>query len=105
MNHDIHTHLEKLKTELDKLEPAVKHLQLVDGNATALVNTLTNIHKEFQEHLSKIEKSITEANSEHHWRIENEIKGSIVGIIEVTGTFRNSFSSFEQTIEALILNY
>jgi len=37
MNQDIHSHLEKLKTELNKLEPAVKHLQDADKNTTSLI--------------------------------------------------------------------
>ena len=43
MSQDIHTHLEKLKAELEKLEPAVKHLQKADENATVLIASLTNI--------------------------------------------------------------
>ena len=39
MNQDIHSHLEKLKTELNKLEPAVKHLQ--DFNTVYKQNHLT----------------------------------------------------------------
>ncbi len=55
MSQDIHTHLEKLKTELNKLEPAVKHLQDADRNTatlislvdklTLLVNSVLQIHE------------------------------------------------------------
>lgn len=38
MNQDIHTHLEKLKTELNKLEPAVTHLQKADETVKSLQN-------------------------------------------------------------------
>ena len=58
MNQEIHTHLEKLKSELSKLEPAVKHLQKADENATALVSSLNNIHREFANHLEKMKNRI-----------------------------------------------
>ena len=45
MNQDIHSHLEKLKVELNKLEPAVRHLQKADENATALFSAVSTIQK------------------------------------------------------------
>ncbi|TRZ66615.1 hypothetical protein D4R20_00285 [bacterium] len=105
MNQDIHTHLEKLKTELNKLEPAVKHLQKADENATALVNTLTNIHKEFTKHLQNIEKSLSDANEKHQKQLTTEIQESIKKISNATEQLLKSNSSFEKQIKVLLSEY
>ena len=105
MNNDIHTHLEKLKTELNKLEPAVKHLQKADENATALVNTLTNIHKEFTKHLQNIEKSLSDANEKHQKQLTTEIQESIKKISDATEQLLKSNSSFEKQIKILLSEY
>ncbi|MBC8488719.1 MAG: hypothetical protein H8D45_22060 [Bacteroidetes bacterium] len=105
MNQDIHSHLEKLKTELDKLEPAVKHLQKADENATALVNTFTNIHKEFTKHLQNIEKSLSDANEKHQKQITKEIQESTKKINDATEQLSKSNSAFEKQIKALLSGY
>lgn len=105
MNQDIHTHLEKLKTELDKLEPAIKHLQKADENATALVNTLANFQKEFTKHLQNIEKSLAEANEKHQRQLTTEIQESLKKLSEATVQFVNSNSSFEKQIRVLLSEY
>ena len=105
MNNDIHTHLEKLKTELNKLEPAVKHLQKADENATLLVNTLTNIHKEFTKHLQNFEKSLSDANEKHQKQLTTEIQESIKKISDATEQYLKSNSSFEKQIRVLLSEY
>jgi len=105
MNQDIHTHLEKLKTELTKLEPAVKHLQKADENATALVASLTNIHKDFAKHLLNIEKSLAEANEKHQKLLTKEIQDSTKKINEATELHSKSNSSFDKQIKGFLSAY
>lgn len=105
MSQDIHTHLEKLKTELNKLEPAVKHLQKADENATALITSLSNIHKEFSKHLQNIEKSLSDANEKHQKQLTKEIQESIKKIYEATELLSKSNSVFEKQIKNLLSEY
>lgn len=105
MSQDIHTHLEKLKTELSKLEPAVKHLQQADGNATALIASLTNIHKEFSKHLVSIEKTISDANEKHQKHLTKEIQESTNKINVATELLSKSNSTFEKQIKSLLSEY
>lgn len=105
MSQDIHTHLEKLKTELNKLEPAVKHLQKADENATALISSLTNIHKEFSKHLQSIEKSLSDANEKHQNQLTKEIQESTKKINDATELLSKSNSTFEKQIKNLLSEY
>jgi uncharacterized phage infection (PIP) family protein YhgE len=105
MNQDIHSHLEKLKTELNKLEPAVKHLQKADENATALIATLTNIHKEFTKHLQNIEKSLTDANDKHQKQLTKEIQDSTKRISDAAEQLSKSNSAFEKQIKTFLSGY
>ncbi|MEI8224679.1 MAG: hypothetical protein WCG82_02005 [Bacteroidota bacterium] len=105
MNQDIHSHLEKLKTELDKLEPAVKHLQKADENATALMTTLSNIHKEFSKHLQNIEKALSDANEKHQKQVNKEIQESTKKINDATEQLSKSNSAFEKQIKAVLSGY
>jgi chromosome segregation ATPase len=105
MNQDIHTHLEKLKVELNKLEPAVKHLQKADENATALITSLTNIHKEFSKHLQSIEKSLSDANEKHQKQLTKEIQDSTKKITDATEQLSKSNSAFEKQIKAVLSGY
>jgi len=105
MSQDIHTHLEKLKTELSKLEPAVKHLQQADGNATALITSLTNIHKEFAKHLESIEKSLADANDKHHKQLTKEIQDSTRKITDAAEQLSKSNSAFEKQIKTFLSGY
>jgi len=105
MSQDIHTHLEKLKTELNKLEPAVKHLQKADENATALISSLSNIHKEFSKHLQSIEKSLSDANEKHQKQLTKEIQESTKKINDSTELLSKSNSAFEKQIKNLLSEY
>ena len=105
MSQDIHTHLEKLKTELNKLEPAVKHLQKADENATALISSLSNIHKEFSKHLQSIEKSLSDANEKHQKQLTKEIQESTKKINDATELLSKSNSAFEKQIKNLLSEY
>ena len=105
MSQDIHTHLEKLKTELNKLEPAVKHLQKADENATALISSLSNIHKEFSKHLQSIEKSLSDANEKHQKQLTKEIQESTKKINDATELLSKSNSTFEKQIKNLLSEY
>lgn len=105
MSQDIHTHLEKLKTELNKLEPAVKHLQKADENATALIASLSNIHKEFSKHLQSIEKSLSDANEKHQKKLTKEIQESTKIISDATELLSKSNSAFEKQIKNLLSEY
>ena len=105
MSQDIHTHLEKLKTELSKLEPAVKHLQKADENATTLIASLSNIHKEFSKHLQSIEKSLSDANEKHHKQLTKEIQESTKKINDATELLAKSNSAFEKQINNLLSEY
>ena len=105
MSQDIHTHLEKLKTELNKLEPAVKHLQKADENATALISSLSNIHKEFSKHLQSIEKSLSDTNAKHQKQLTKEIQESTKKINDATELLSKSNSTFEKQIKNLLSEY
>ena len=61
MNQNIQTHLEKLKTELSKLEPAVKHLQYADKNTTILISVSKKLTLLLKSVL-KLHKDLIESN-------------------------------------------
>lgn len=105
MNKDIHTHLEKLKAELDKLEPAVKHLQKADENATALMTALTNVHEEYRKHLQNIEKSLLDSNVKHQGQITEEIQDSTRKINVAAEELSKSNTALERKIEELLSEY
>jgi predicted nucleic acid-binding Zn-ribbon protein len=105
MSQDIHTHLEKLKAELEKLEPAVKHLQKADENATVLIASLTNIHKEFTKHLQNIEKSLADANEKHQKQLTKEIQEATKKVNDASEQLTKSNASFELQIKTLISKY
>lgn len=105
MSQDIHTHLEKLKTELSKLEPAVKHLQTVDENTTNLIESLWNAQEEFSKHLRNIEKSLAEANERHQKQVTKEIHESIRKINDATDLLVKSNSAIEKQIKNLLSEY
>jgi hypothetical protein len=105
MNQNIHTHLEKLKTELDKLEPAVRHLQQADKNATELVEAFGNIHEELKKHLQNIEKAISETNQNHLKQIKIEFDNSIKKLNEVYIRVKDSNDAFVSSILELLSDY
>ena len=77
MNQDIHSHLEKLKVELNKLEPNVRHLQKADENATAnLFSAVSTIQKSIQNTYKAIEKLLVDSNKDHHKQISKDIQDS-----------------------------
>ncbi len=105
MSQDIHTHLQKLKTELTKLEPAVKHLQKADENATTLISAVNNIHKEYSKHLQAIEKLIVDSNKEHHKQISKDIQDSTTKLNDLGEKITNSFKSAEKEVKDLLDEY
>ena len=105
MSQDIHTHLEKLKTELNKLEPAVKHLQQADENATALISAVNTIHKEYSKHLQAIEKLLVDSNKDHHKQISNDIQDSTIKLNDLGEKITKSFKSVEKEIKDLLDEY
>lgn len=105
MSQDIHTHLEKLKTELTKLEPAVKHLQKADENATTLINAFNTIHKEYSNHLQAIEKLLADSNKEHHKQISKDIQDSVTKLNDLGEKITKSFSSAEKEVKDLLDEY
>lgn len=105
MNQDIHSHLEKLKTELNKLEPAVMHLQKADENATALIASLANIHKEYTKHLQNIEKSLSDANDKYQKQLTKEIQDSTKKVTDAAEQLSKSNTTFEKQIKTFLMDY
>ena len=105
MSQDIHLHLEKLKTELSKLEPAVKHLQQADVNATELISTISNINKEYSKHLQEFEKLLVDSNYEHHKKISQDIQSSMGKLNDLGERITKSFSSVEKEVKDLLDEY
>jgi len=105
MNQDIHSHLEKLKVELNKLEPAVKHLQTADENATALINAVSTIHKEYSKHLQAIEKLLVDSNKDHHKQISKDIQDSTSKLNDLGEKITKSFKSVEKEVKDLLDEY
>ena len=105
MNQDIHSHLEKLKTELNKLEPAVMHLQKADENATALIASLANIHKEYTKHLQNIEKSLSDANDKYQKQLTREIQDSTKKVTDAAEQLSKSNTTFEKQIKTILMGY
>ena len=105
MNQDIHSHLEKLKTELNKLEPAVMHLQKADENATALIASLANIHKEYTKHLQNIEKSLSDANDKYQKQLTKEIQDSTKQVTDAAKQLSKSNTTFEKQIKTFLMDY
>lgn len=105
MNQDIHSHLEKLKVELNKLEPAVKHLQLADKNTTTLVNAVNEIYREYSKHLQSIEKLLDDSNREHHKQIAQEIQYSTHKLNDIGDKISKSFKGVNQEIKDLLDEY
>jgi len=105
MNQDIHSHLEKLKVELNKLEPAVKHLQKADENATALISAVSSIHKEYSKHLQAIEKLLFDSNKDHHKQISKDIQDSTTKLNDLGEKITKSFKSVEKEVKDLLDEY
>lgn len=105
MSQDIHTHLEKLKTELNKLEPAVKHLQQADENATALISAVNTIHKEYSKNLQAIEKLLVDSNKDHHKQISKDIQDSTIKLNDLGEKITKSFKSVEKEVKDLLDEY
>lgn len=105
MSQDIHTHLEKLKNELNKLEPAVKHLQQADENATALINAVSTIHKQYSKHLQSFEKLLIDSNIDHHKRISKDIQDSTNKLNDLGEKITKSFKSVEKEVKDLLDEY
>ena len=105
MSQDIHTHLEKLKTELNKLEPAVKHLQKADENATVLIASLSSIHKEFSKHLQNIEKSLADANEKHQKQLTKEVQEAVNKLNDLGAKITKSFKDVEKDVKDLLDEY
>lgn len=105
MSQDIHTHLEKLKTELNKLEPAVKHLQQADENATTLISAVSNIHKEYSKHLLEIEKLLVDSNKDHHKQISKDVQDSTNKLNILGENITKSFKNVEKDIKDLLDEY
>jgi len=105
MNQDIHTHLEKLKTELSKLEPAIMHLQKADENATALISTLYNIQEEYSKHLQNIEQALIRANEDYQKHLIKVIEASTLKITGASELLLQSNLSFENQIREFLSGY
>lgn len=105
MNPDIHTHLEKLKTELSKLEPAVKHLQKADENATALITALNSLQEEYSKHIQNIEKELYDANKDYQELLIEEVSVSTKKITGAAELLSKSNLSFENQIKDFLSGY
>lgn len=105
MNQDIHSHLEKLKVELNKLEPAVRHLQKADENATALFSAVSTIQKEYSKHLQAIEKLLVDSNKDHHKQISKDIQDSTTKLNDLGEKITKSFKSVEKEVKDLLDEY
>lgn len=105
MNQDIHTHLEKLKGELDKLSPAIQHLQKADENTTAVVNAAKGLHKEYSVHLQRIEEALQSSNKDHQKQITKVISDSVKKMEDATHSFSESQGLFDKTIKTLVDKY
>lgn len=99
MNQDIHTHLEKLKGELEKLSPAIQHLQKADENTSAVVAAAKNLHKEYAAHLQKIEDLLVATNKDHQKGLSKTIGESVKKMEEATNSFGQIQGEFENTVK------
>jgi hypothetical protein len=77
------------------LEPAVKHLQKADENATALFSAVSTIHKEYSKHLQAIEKLLVDSNKDHHKQISKDIQDSTFKLNDLGEKITRSFKSVE----------
>lgn len=102
MNQDIHTHLEKLKGELDKLSPAIQHLQKADENTNAVVTAAKGLHKEYAAHLQKIEELMVATNKDHQKQISKAINESVAKLDGATNTFSETHGEFEKAVKLFI---
>ncbi len=105
MNQDIHSHLEKLKVELNKLEPAIKHLQTADENVTALINAVSTIHNEYSKHLQAIEKLLVDSNNDHHKQISKDIQDSTNRWKDLDENITKSFKEVEKEVKDFLEEY
>ena len=105
MNKDIHTYLEKLKNELDKLSPAIVHLQQADQDTIALVSAAKRINREYADHLKRIEESLSELNKQHHKSIENEIGQSVAKLNQSSDSIEGSYGNFKKLTTSLTTEY
>jgi ABC-type transporter Mla subunit MlaD len=105
MNQDIHTHLEKLKGELEKLSPAIQHLQKADENTSAVVTAAKNLHKEYAAHLQKIEELMVATNRDHQKEISKTIGESVKKMDDATNSFGKIQGEFETTVKLFIDKY
>ena len=105
MNQDIHTHLEKLKGELEKLSPAIQHLQKADENTSAVVTAAKNLHKEYANHLQKIEELLVATNKDHQKQISKTINESVSKLDAATNDFGETHGEFEKTVKLFIDKY
>lgn len=105
MNQDIHTHLEKLKGELDKLSPAIQHLQKADENTSAVVAAAKNLHKEYGAHLQKIEELLVVTNKDHQKEVSKTIGESVKKMDEATSSFGEIQAEFDKTVKLFIDKY
>jgi NAD-dependent DNA ligase len=96
MKEEIKKNLDSLKKELDKLAPAIEHLQIADKNATALVNSFKSIHSVYELHLLSIEELLVASNKEHLNQIAKELNASSSKLNSLGDTVSNSFKGLEK---------
>jgi len=105
MKEEIKKNLDSLKKELDKLAPAIEHLQIADKNATALVSSIKSIHSVYELHLLSIEKLLVSSNKEHLNQIAKELNASISKLNNLGDTVSNSFKELEKDVTNFLDNH
>ncbi len=105
MKEEIKKNLDSLKKELDKLAPAIEHLQIADKNATALVNSFKSIHSIYELHLLSIEELLVASNKEHLNQIAKELNASSSKLNSLGDTVSNSFKGLEKDVTSFLDNH
>lgn len=105
MKEEIKKNLDSLKKELDKLAPAIEHLQIADKNATALVNSFKSIHSVYELHLLSIEELLVASNKEHLNQIAKELNASSSKLNSLGVTVSNSFKALEKDVTKFLDNH
>ena len=105
MKEEIKNNLDSLKKELDKLAPAIEHLQTADKNATALVDSFKSIHSVYELHLLSIEELLVASNKGHLNQIAKELNASSSKLNNLGDAISNSFKALEKDVTKFLDNH
>lgn len=105
MKEEIKKNLDNLKSELDKLTPAILHLQNADKNANELISSFSKMNDVYATHLHSIEKLLVDSNKEHQIQITKELNTSTSKLNDLGEKISNSFSDLEEDLNGFVDKY